>query len=272
MQEFTRLLLIHFPENAHSLSRFNHCPPLLTRSASQFSPNTLQDFRRSFPNNAGNCFATRNEECSQASRASASIWPNYRARGTSSLQKAIWLPPWMSRVVSAWAAHAAQGAQHLALCKRHSLTAQPLLQVCPEVCKERTAQEVNSCCPSQERAARSQRRKVQAPKPSPQLPPSARPLLGCVFQIRTRSIILKRKFSTARAPSCSWHRIGQRNWNNSQVRKICFPPQSFASPNTLPGERSRSPRGVGRLSSHVSLKHTPSTAASELGEGKIASF
>lgn len=60
----------------------------------QFSPNTLQDFRRSFSNNAGNCFATRNEECSQASCASASIWPNYRARGTSSLQKAIWLPPW----------------------------------------------------------------------------------------------------------------------------------------------------------------------------------
>lgn len=152
------------------------------------------------------------------------------------------------------------------------LTAQPLLRVCPMVWKERTAQEVNSCCPSQERAARSQHRKVQAPNPSPQLPPSARPLLGGVFQIRTRSIILKRKFSTARAPSCSWQRTGQRNWNNSQVRKICFPPQSFASPNTLPGEHSRSPRGVGRLRTHVSLKHTPSTAASELGEGKIASF
>lgn len=182
----------------------------------------------------------------------------------SSLEEMEWM--------SAWATHTAQGAQHLAECKRHLLTAQLLLQVCPVVCKEQTAQEVNSCCPSQEHAARSQCRKVQAPKGSPQLPLSAQPLLGSVSQIRPRSIILKRKFSTARAPGCSWHRTGQRNLNNSQVRKVCFPPQSFASPNTLPGECSRSQRGVGRPRSHVSLKHTPSTAASELDEDEIASF
>lgn len=85
--------------------------------------------------------------------------------------------------------------------------------------------------------------KVWSPKPSPQL------LLSSVLLSKHNClVILERKFSAA-ATGCSWHRAGQRNWNNSQVRKSISPP-SKCSPRESTPKSLREERG-GSASSHT---------------------
>lgn len=89
--------------------------------------------------------------------------------------------------------------------------------------------------------------KVWSPKPSPQL------LLSSVLLSKHNClVILERKFSAA-ATGCSWHRAGQRNWNNSQVRKSISPP-SKCSPRESTPKSLREERGGISILTHCTFQ------------------